>query len=382
MLQLFAEDTNLNKPNAGFRWCVDKDTIERLKQQRVLNPFVLLVVARDRGGYFEETGVKVVPLDQAMEFFEFHAPGRHRVFAKVVWFFGNSAKRDQDQEELYRFFNQFQYKVRESLVDRSGKLNESITKLGNIRMPSDIAFASVDVVVPEGHFAKEPAEWEKWWVNLWFESQPRNRCQFRKRRILAYFFQPVVVLPWLVFKVTATALYTLFWTFFGLRNIEYSAIFHPFRYDFENLGHITQDRTCVFLEDKTGKERSPAFILLMPMAQILSLMLAVLARKIIDLMLGAHSSILWWLLGVNVVVLAVIFFVFSGGLGRLWPEETEEQLLAKRNKDIEGRYAIYNEMMCSTESAKVSVSALPASRQTLYLKFQEFKRKHCLPFAK
>lgn len=66
-----------------------------------------------------------------------------------------------------------------------------------------LAAAVVEFVVPKELFAKEPeTRFEKivWkWVNLWYKKQkPRDECEYRGRKFLAFTLKPVLGLLWLL----------------------------------------------------------------------------------------------------------------------------------------------------------------------------------------
>ena len=58
-----------------------------------------------------------------------------------------------------------------------------------------LATAIVEFVVPEALFAKKPetrfqkAIWK--WANLWYDKSPRDECEYRKRKILAFTLKPI-----------------------------------------------------------------------------------------------------------------------------------------------------------------------------------------------
>ncbi|MEK7565239.1 MAG: hypothetical protein AAB501_03320 [Patescibacteria group bacterium] len=61
-----------------------------------------------------------------------------------------------------------------------------------------IAATVVDFVVPEQLFAEKPrnrfenAIWS--WVNLWFDGEPNDECDYRRRKIFAFTLQPIIFL--------------------------------------------------------------------------------------------------------------------------------------------------------------------------------------------
>ena len=92
MIRLFVESPGQANPNLALRWCVDKETLDELKEKGVKNPQLLLVVAQHPDQWsVREIERKLIPLDQAMEWLEFNRPGRHTIYATIVWDDGDDA---------------------------------------------------------------------------------------------------------------------------------------------------------------------------------------------------------------------------------------------------------------------------------------------------
>jgi len=62
---------------------------------------------------------------------------------------------------------------------------------------------SLDVDLPEEVFADEPPAWEKNWVNFFFSTKAVDQCDFRKRRLLAYTIQPILIVLMLIVRCIA-----------------------------------------------------------------------------------------------------------------------------------------------------------------------------------
>lgn len=369
MVKLFVESTNLHSPVAAIRWCVDKNTINKLKELGKSNPYMLFVVARENDGEFKKVDHKVVPLDQAMEYLEFHSEGKHRIFGCLVW--GGTKK------ELTRYLGSFYHYNGVELVDSEGNFHKPANYTH-----SDLNFGSVDVVVPDGYFAKEPAAWERWWVNLWYESKPVNQCHFRRRRLLAYSVQPPVILVYVLFKGLVLLGQILLLTLCGIRETKYGAFLHPFTYGLD-WDCVPYEKSSVFVKDSSGNDRHPIFFLFMPMVQIVLLVLVGAVKLLLGWLGLSIGSALLWFLAINAIVILATFAVnMMGGLDKLFPAETEEQRLARKKLELERLYAEYQDMVCSGVPLQPNVSALPSQRRTFHLRFQEFKSKVCLPFAR
>lgn len=375
MIKLFVENTNLHSPVAAIRWCVDRNSINKLKELVVVNPYMFFVIARERDGEFSEVDQRVVPLGQAMEYIEFYSPGNHRIFGCLVWNSGCYRKEKDARENLVSDLRNYRH-LYTHLVNSGGSFKKPVYS------HPDLDHGSVDVIVPDGYFAKEPTAWEKWWVNLWYESKPVNQCHFRRRRLLAYSIQPPVILTWILLKTLIMSGEILLLLLCGIRGIKFDALLRPFRYgiDWDCVPH---NKTSVFLTDSSGKDRHPILFFFIPMVQLVILVFLGLVKWGLSWLGLSIGSTLLWLLAINVIVILGIFVVnMLGGLDKLFPEETKEQKAARRKLELERLYAEYQDMICSGLALQPSVSSLPSKRRTVYLRFQEFKSKVCLPFAR
>lgn len=375
MIRLFFENTKLSSPVVAVRWCVDKVDLEYLKEKRITNPFLVLIVARPRKNedpdlssetIYDVVDSKVVPLDQAMEYLEFRGFGEHRVFGQLVWC-RYYEKQKLNQNRLDRFLENYHGHSLDYVFDKL--IDEAHTS-------NQLEYGYADVSVPEGYFAKEPSAWEKWWVNFWHESKPKNQCQFRKRRILAYTVQPFVVIPCALIKSALLFGQVLWFVMLGARQIKYGAFFHPFSYTLSDWDVVPDEWTSVFSKNASGKNRNDLFFMLVPLVQVVPI--------ICSWLLGGFvwGSVWAWFVGINLFIALVIFVESSVRLNGLFPKETDAEKEARAEKQLELLYAEYLDMVCVGVPLKADISALPSRRRTFYLKFQDFKRGVCLPFAK
>jgi len=370
VVRLFLENTNSPGPVTAVRWCVDRIDLENLKKRGITDPFFALVIAQpsaEENLYFF-IDFKVVPLDQAMEFIEFRSAGEYRIFGFVIWVQSDmrpSKKLNDLREYIEKYCSS--YRSIEFIHERLEQ--NSITS-------RDIEMGSADIVVPEGYFAKEPSRFEKWWVNLWYESKPKNQCQFRKRRMLAYSIQPFVVIFYATFKSLLLFGQILLFILIGARKIKYSAFLHPFTYELLEWEVKDEKWTSWFFTDSSGKERNPVYFFFVPMVQlILSVISLIFAKRV-------GGSFLWWLAGLNAVIALLIVVILFDLMKRFFPEETEEEVRARRQRELEKAYAEYQDMICVGVPLRADIAALPVRRKTFYLKFRNFQRRVCLPFSK
>ena len=278
MVRLFFENTQLPSPVAAVRWCVDKADLDYLKEKRITDPFLALISTKprekDSDGKVVYTVIdhKIVPLDQAMEYLEFRSSGELRVFGQLVWckYYGKQRLNQNRLDELI-------VEWRSCSIDSAIESWASSGKYTSDRLESGYA----DITVPEGYFAKEPSELEKWWVSFWYESKPKNQCQFRKRRMLAYTVQPFVVIPYALIRSVLFLGQILIFMLLGARKIEYGAMFHPFSYRLGEWEVVPDEWTPVFTKDASGKERNPFLFILTPLVQIILFVVSLLVWKFV-----------------------------------------------------------------------------------------------------
>lgn len=305
-----------------------------------------------------------------MEYIEFRSPGKHRIFGCLVW---SDYPKEQDAKATIGYY----FGHKSCLVSSEGDFHKPFSTHSHW----DLDYGSVDVVVPDGYFAKEPAAWEKWWVNLWYESKPVNQCHFRRRRLLAYSLQPPVVLGYVLCRTFLSLAHVLVLLLCGIRKIQYKAIGHPFIY---NRWDATPKKlSSIFLENSSGVKRHPLSFLSVPLVQLVILGLLVLINWGFHKLGLSIGSVLLWLFAINVVVVfAAIVINMLGGLDKLFPQETEEQRLARKKLELERLYAEYQDIVCVGAPLRPDISSLPSKRRTVYLRFKEFQSNVCLPFAK
>ena len=66
---------------------------------------------------------------------------------------------------------------------------------------------------------------------------------------------------------------------------------------------------------------------------------------------------------------------------KIWSKENDEEKKAKSQRELELLYAEYQDMVCLGVPLKANLNALPSKRRSFHLKFQDFKRKVCLPYS-
>ncbi len=361
MPKLMVESQEIPSATVPVRWCVTKDEVEALKKAEALNPHILLVVMSGS----RETRY-LLPLNQMMEYLQFFKPGPSQVFASIVWYCTGKAGKLQD---LYLARKDDRYRNTVLNGEHDGLLEPQY--LGY----KHLGFDRLELVLPSELFAKEPPQWEQRWVNLWFETKPRDECQYRRRRILAYTIQPPAVLLWLTgllgWRWLAAAFQLLL---LCRRGVNLKPLVHPWRYKTEDIWDRAGE--TIFWREVGRRGEELPLLFLLPFAPIWPLVillgLGLLYLRNPALLIWEIAAIIFGC-SVGLMVLGTVLLFVSPALLR----KLEEKQKAKWRK----AQADYEELLCNGCS-EVSFRALPPERQTIYLRFQDLKARVCQPFAR
>lgn len=411
MPKLYFDTTDQVSPMAPVRWCITPEEREQILLLGIKKAFLLLTVFRDG----QEALRKVVPLEQEMEYLQFDATGTHTVHCAIVGISDEETSQHTLLKRLLlreRYRGQYQLnfcdgenKVRLDTKWIRGGLASVAVSLKQYDFEtyrvSAIAGESADIVVASGFFAKEPAKWEKWWVNLWFQYEPRDQCQFRKRRILAYTIQPPAVLVYAMFTGLFRSLWALFLVFIGMRSVKLSPIFHPFSSATKAVYDVsTHKHSNFFFTDAAGKRRSMVFLLVHPIVLALGgTGIYWLSRyELWDDLLRVALALGIVILGMAIVggigYLVVHRFGKSlsnrieAGFGALadkaesWLKKRQENARVERFETAKRTVEAYTTLVCDGVPLKPSLQELPPERRTFHLRFMDFKARVCKPFAK
>lgn len=430
-------------PISLIRWCIGRDTLDKLQRRDAQNPHLLLLVVHN-GAEIER---KLVPISQMMEFFAFHRAGEHRIIATIVW------HKEGNIKVLKATF--FGRRIGDCLYDKLDAVDDE----GNFSLESReyldaLEECEIVVNVDPGHFAKAPSKLESWWVNLWYERAPRDQCQFRKRRILAYSVQPPVILVYLLFLISARILAAAFFVSIGKRGINFKPLVHPWHYETNDIWFRAKwdHKGTIFSKKKNGDEQDFLITALAPFAPIVWVILfAVL--NLINLLAPAFGGFHIWTIAAMAVGIqacfSVIIYAFAlffiacflftekvivplfSWMGRYlakvskyiprgmailfvaaflvlmakmglsilmlvlfvsaltWGFLTIARHLLKKPPELpkaefravlQLEYEGYKSLVCNGP-LKADVRALPKDRQTIYLRFRDLKAKVCKPFA-
>ena len=392
-MKLVASNDTVGNATIPIRWCLTPEEIAHLRQNKVADPHLLLVIVHEK----KNVDRQLVPLDRMMTYLSFNHPGENTVFATIVWHAGG-------KKELKKWcLNTNKYGNWETEFYDS---KEDTLKAG------DYALARIAVKVSPEFFAKDPPAWLKWWVNLWYETGFRNQCQFKKRLLfVAVPIQPWFVLLWVIIITLFRFLAATYWFVFRTKTeVNFKAIIRPFKYESEDVWHKTRYSRNFYEQDKNGKNRSGVVWLFHPATILLvaALLFGVDA-------LWVHFFSAWWpylllspvVIGVLLVVLSAVMLVVTlvsslavrlfKGLKLRQVDEVRrvaEEIRKKKEKEArkleEQRLAMETKMrslehdlalLTCDGSFVAKIEALPREKQTVHLRFLDLKSKRCKPFA-
>ena len=397
-MKLVANSQKLGRAMIPLRWCLVPEEITFLREQRSENPHLFLVIVNSK----KEVDRQLIPIGKMMTYLSFRHPGENTVFASIVWRAGgfrNLKSRYLGKDRSGNYFILHYDSDENTLVGTDG-----------------YGLSTITVNVSPEFFSPEPKPWEKWWVNLWFETKPKDQCQFKKRRFLAYSIQPIAVLLFILFITVFRLLAALWWL--GVRTrvpVNFGAIVHPFRNQSIDVWWEASEwrgGRDFYKMDKNKKLR-PKFLL--AFKPYLILLVAAILFLVDTLLVPEYDvPMLWEYLLLSVVtvavwVIAAFLFGFilaivgsiieavissrdSKSKKRFKQQEKEakavkaEKLAAEaaqraveaKLKELENEFKLIS---CNGGPLIPKLEALPKEKRTIHLRFMDLKARVCKPFA-
>jgi hypothetical protein len=378
MFDLKLTSSEISGSTCAVSWCVDEETLKYLSDNKVADPQVVLVVAPEgRQYHISKEYRKVVPLKDLMAYLEFHTSGPNKIWGFISIFDTNSAK------DYYTSRRSGNFKT--SVLNYDGSDYTSDFKLENDETNKFVVSQPQPVVVPTDVFASEPWEWEKTWVNHFFREKPVDQCDFRRRRLVAYSVQPLIVLGDLVLRSLVLALGLLF----GARNVSAKYILSPLTYSLNESLEVCCGGS-VFIrhlrEDEYGNWKPRPLEMLwygirsfwaLPLMPLLLIPIVLLSIHHLwgVFMVGGLISLV-----ICTVAMGVSYFISGSftdtvewfrSLGGTKEEETLWYL-------DQGEMEL---LTCKPDRAGFNFKNLPARKKTMYLRFQDLKSKVCKPYS-
>ncbi len=219
-------------------WCISAALAAKVKEKTMGGKTVqlLLIQGHDSssvGGFWYTERRQLIDLAAPMVHLSFNRPGLHRVFALIVW-----ADTPNDLVNLYLSTSGSRYKT--TVVSNEG-ISISLEEKPDARYSDErkihfFGSGYIQAELPKTLFASPPWDWN--WVNWMFSSKPRDQCAFRRRRFVAYTFQPLLAIPilyfvlallWVLRLLIVAALLSV-----GKRGIDFDSI-RRFRYPVKSI---------------------------------------------------------------------------------------------------------------------------------------------------
>jgi len=392
-------------PSLEMTWCLSPEFLYKLAEELVFNPFILILVVKDKP-YTKEVERKLVPLKQGGVRLEFYEPGSFTLYTAIV-------KADQKHDSIGQSVAGL---ALEPLVSSNRKIFEDgLPCMKNIRgeycdyyrdedrvRPLVENFEKYTVNIDPSFFAPDPPKWLQWWVNLWFEGKEKNECHLRRRLIPAFTIQPPMVLLWILLRAVCGVVYTLMLALIGWRWISLVPIFRPFALDLKDINANWSECSLGMsggywtIGRKSGKEfeKYPTLlrVLFTPFVWVgVGLIAYFLVFRYPEAGI-VTAKVLAVVVGVVLMTFPLIFFAMYlkemcdvTASKREEVEEvrkaTEVQVKIERSREKIKREFV--ELTCGAGGPSDGhLSSLPPRHQTFYTRFEALKGRVCRPYAK
>ena len=188
------------------------------------NPTHVLIIDRTGGqaereglykSQFNTTGCGkryIIDLSAPGQFIEFFSPGNHNL---LFIFYGKKWETADDLKKWKKTLLENEYHSN-SLYERKIYTSD----LTSDAAKNDIVgFCEKDVEIPQEFFSKRPAGFIWKWTNKWYRRSPADQCEFRKRALIAFSIQPIVMSIWFVIRFIWAFLSSVF--VFGFKIIQF-----------------------------------------------------------------------------------------------------------------------------------------------------------------
>ncbi len=370
-LDLLIEHEEAQNAMIPVRWCVRPATVERLKQGNVLHPFVLIGYRNIATG---QEYRELRKLDDFLTYLTFQSPGQHELYAIIL------EAQEENGRDLKHFLEQEEKQYTYRLYNKEGQRVEK-------KFASAMGSATLPVHIDKQFFAKEPPAWLKFWCNLWFESRLHDQCHLRRRAILAFTVQPLVVGTWLALRSLIAIVWSLYYLCtFRIPGNVFRIIVYPWTY---SLWDVKDDaQPWLYLKKRTVSTLQTIGAL------------CILAALAFLFLYGAGYGVHWmWTNGLKVVVIMAIVVVLAFILfGIVLPSiESSERYQARRQRKLLQKQQAqlkasilarrnlstqYQPLLCSSLPIVGKLTDIPAEKKTLRIHYAAMKARVCKPFAR
>ena len=406
-MKLLMESVTPDNPTVAVRWCLNKAEQEALLKvkERV---FVLISIAYEN----EAEDRFLCSVEEAMTHLVFRFAGKHKVFSRLIWSFSDEIARRKFESILLERMDSVTYSTQVLSYHHTEFQDGFAYSVVDADCFSMGSAEVVEIDVDKDHFAKEPPQWLKSWVNEMYNTPPRDQCEFRRRAIWAFSAQPLIILVAFVLYFTIATICLFVGVSLLARGLQPRFILQPgvgkdeFVWKSIEINY-TKRLSLWSWEDKMGNLK-PWRLLVTPLFLVVETLIleywhARLDMGYFEMMLTAGRVVLgagWKLILANffllviavVIVVAVAVAMFL--IARYVAQEKAKQKEIEESPELRAtlerqreeawmkvREEAYAYLTCST-SMVPSLKALPSKRRTLKLRFQDMKRDVCRPYAR
>jgi len=217
MLRLYVENQTASEARIPIQWCVSKETIKKLENEKVVEPLLLLSITSDG----KEVDRQVVPLDSVRTYVTFRKKGNHTLHGVIVW-----NNFDRNIRSYFLGKDSWGREYLRQVINVRGEFNDEWVR-GVVRT---FSHTSLDVNVSEEFFAKEPPKWLKKWVGCFYNNPiPVDQCGFRERVILSFSLLPIFLAIGSLLVAMDTLPIGLWFLLIGARGINWKLILSPWK---------------------------------------------------------------------------------------------------------------------------------------------------------
>lgn len=368
MFEIHINDTNVTSGTLNVSWCLTQDTLDVLQQYNITNPIVVFcIISKDTNQSHKEYR-KIVPLKDMIAYLDLRTSGENLIYAFIC----DDRESTKPRFLNKNFENQYMFQVihKEKYIYKTALITNIPSDYNEDVYNEDLnkLFAeTISINVPKECFAKEPAEWEKNWVNHFFRNKSVDQCSFRRRRLFAYTVQLFLLVP--VFLLVRMFLLVLS-LLFGLRDgMTLKYLLHPFTYTLECIWSDTWHNGTYFIR-RTENNNLMNYIIL-PFIPIMFIPYVFLCIT------GLIVPVFVMLLGV-IIGIFLLWFLFSGVIKDIF-NHLKYKLLNSSKIELNNEDMQF--ILCDGTNTTKTLSDLPKSRRTIKLRFENLKSKVCRPFS-
>lgn len=396
-LHFYVEGKTAGDPVVALRWCICPEISDKLKEV-MADPYLLIsILVPTKHDTWRETERKLVPLKRAMEYVYFQGAGPHRILGTIVWPLDEvhktrkyflSQKAGEYETQIVSHYDTEPHFILSSYAANYGWIDKE---------------TSLKIYVAKEYFAKEPPQWLKSWVNLWFETKPRDQCSFRRRCILAFTLQPILIFLWIIINLLIKIGAVVICLLLTMRSIGFKSLMHPI------VGmpiDVWKNCNSAILRDKHGNLRSaPIMLSLFPLSP------AFICFMLLICFAGAHhhgvnnylfpsliktsfiaATLSALLFIVAIIVKAIIEAKRAKNPDGYWYKKfkgkeakRKAKIAVKKEKERLAFIRVYDRnispLVCTGMPVKANLGALPPEKVTLHLRYMDLKTKVCKPFS-